>query len=161
MWRTSERRRRAEVVSSDDEEEPEGGRCPECGLDGKRKEKCAECGNTTIQVPQRGETEKRGSSRDKERRQWARITRNRPGTAAMPEVGQTCVIMKGEHGREWAKMGLVVGTTAQRCWVGFRNSKTWQKEKRLKAPESLLYLEDGLEMVNDVEGRLWIKTVKK
>ena len=87
---------------------------------------------------------------------WRCVTRSTLGSETPPDVGQMCLVIKGDTDKDLGRMAVVLRCTSQRVWVGYRNTKTGREEERLKTPGSLVLLEDGLEARNDQYGRLWI-----
>jgi hypothetical protein len=71
-------------------------------------------------------------------------------------VGQVCLILHGVEGRDLGQQAVVTARTKARVRVAYRERNGRQGEK-LKHPNSLVLLEDGLEMSQDERGFVWIK----
>lgn len=133
------------------------GRCAGCGNIGITKSFCMECNRFTFDdIPDNAATPPGYSTEQKMESWWRRVTRSKIGSESLPDVGQTCLIIKGEEEKGLGHMGIVLGCTQKRVTVGYRNSKNGKQEKRVKCASSLVLLGDGLEAFNDEYGRLWI-----
>jgi hypothetical protein len=92
-------------------------------------------------------------------RNWLRqiswLTRTGVNGKRQPLVGRLCLILKGDAEKDLGRMCVVSRQT--KCMV----SVIWKDEtsgrmQKLKHPESLIQLEDGLRVVQDADRMLWI-----
>jgi hypothetical protein len=91
----------------------------------------------------------------KSRLRW--LTRTESNGKKLPPVGRFCLILKGDAEKDVGGMGIVSRQT--RCmvaivWKGAKSGET--HERLLKQSKSLIQLEDGLIVKQDVDGMLWV-----
>ena len=79
----------------------------------------------------------------------------KPQGNACPEIGMHCLIMVGTK-QDRGQMAQVVDRKAQMVGVKFRAAKNRQMEYKVKRPSSLIMLEAGLTMKQDVHGTVWV-----
>jgi hypothetical protein len=84
------------------------------------------------------------------------LTRVLEAGDALPELGQGCLIFRGDRHRDLGQEGIVVEHTANRVDVVYRGAHGYL-ENRMKQPSSLVLLEDGLHLEQDDIGFLWIR----
>jgi hypothetical protein len=58
--------------------------------------------------------------------------------------------------KDLGRMGVVSQQTKSKVSIVWKEERTGRTLKRLKHPESLIQLEDGLKVVQDTEGMLWV-----
>jgi hypothetical protein len=85
-----------------------------------------------------------------------RLTRMEPPGNRLPKVGTHCLVIVGNMTQDVGKMAQVTKVTAKMVEIKFRGSRNKQLEHKLKRPNSLIMLETGLTMVQDVHGTVWI-----
>jgi hypothetical protein len=90
----------------------------------------------------------------KSRLRW--LTQTGSSGKKLPPVGRFCLIMKGDADKDVGRMGIVSRQT--RCMVAivWKDAKSGRTKERMKQPESLIQLEDGLIVEQDVHGMLWV-----
>ncbi len=84
------------------------------------------------------------------------LTQTGSSGKTLPPVGRFCLIMKGDADKDVGRMGIVSRQT--RCMVAivWKDAKSGRTKERMKQPESLIQLEDGLIVEQDVHGMLWV-----
>mgnify|MGYP000597636446 CR=1 FL=1 len=159
---TSER----QVTVSDDEdgEWDDIGQCTSCNHQGITGTRCPVCEDTgfiheSVGVRQVWHDRFRAATRNVQER----VTRNvrrlvRVGKAGneLPEVGQVCLILRGDERKDVGQECVVTKLSAARAHVSFRD-RSGRPATKLKHPASLVLLDDGLHVVQDARGCIWIK----
>ncbi len=74
----------------------------------------------------------------------------------LPEVGQVCLVLRGDERKDVGQECVVTKQSAARVHVSFRDANGRQAT-RLKHPTPLVLLEDGLHLVQDARGCVWVK----
>jgi hypothetical protein len=74
----------------------------------------------------------------------------------LPQIGQPCLILRGVEGKDLGQQAIITTQTKARVEVSFR-AQSGRQMTKLKHPSSLILLEDGLEVVQDERGFVWIK----
>jgi hypothetical protein len=74
----------------------------------------------------------------------------------LPQIGQPCLILRGVEGKDLGQQAIITTQTKARVEVSFR-AQSGRQVTKLKHPSSLILLEDGLEVVQDERGFVWIK----
>jgi hypothetical protein len=90
-------------------------------------------------------------------RQIQRLPWMRPRGNVLPLVGQQCVIVNGDRGRDIGQMGVVTEVKAVMMEITFRHGRDGRMQKGLKRPGSVIMLEDGLELVQGQDGTVWVQ----
>jgi hypothetical protein len=73
-----------------------------------------------------------------------------------PPVGRLCLILKGDAEKDLGRMCVVSRQTKCMVSVVWKEETSGRTHEKLKHPESLIQLEDGLRVVQDADGMLWI-----
>jgi hypothetical protein len=66
------------------------------------------------------------------------------------------LILKGDIDKDLGRMGVVSRQTKSLLLIVWKEERTGRTRKKLKHPELLIQLEDGLKVVQDTEGMLWV-----
>jgi hypothetical protein len=74
----------------------------------------------------------------------------------LPPVGRYCLIIKGDADKDFGKMCVVSRQTKCMVSVVWRDNDTGATREKMKHPESLIQLEDGLRVEQDADGMLWV-----
>ncbi len=74
----------------------------------------------------------------------------------LPPVGRFCIILKGEAHSDVGRMGVVNRQTKCMVSIIWRDEMTGETREKLKHPNSLIQLEEGLTMEQDADGMLWV-----
>jgi hypothetical protein len=154
------------VPVSDDEdgEWDDIGECSSCNHRGITGTRCPVCEDTgfiheSIGVRQVWQARVRASARNMRNRVTANILRiSRVGKAGneLPSVGQVCLVLKGDEQRDVGQECVVTKQSAARVHVAFRD-KNGRQATKIKHPASLILLEEGLHVVQDADGFVWVK----
>jgi hypothetical protein len=78
-----------------------------------------------------------------------------PRSNRLPEIGTQCIVVVGT-GEEHGQMAQVTDRTAKMVGIKYRGAKTRRMEYKKKRPSSLIMLEAGLTMKQDVHGTVWV-----
>jgi hypothetical protein len=152
------------VSDDEDGEWDDVGECPHCrhqGISGTRCPSCEDSGfiHESIGVRQIWQERVRASVQDLQQRVTKNILRLiRVGKAGneLPEVGQACLVLRGDERKDVGQECVVTKVSAARVRIAFRDAQGRQATK-LKHPASLVLLEDGLHVMQDARGCVWIK----
>jgi hypothetical protein len=87
-------------------------------------------------------------------RQLGRV--NKAGNE-LPEVGQVCLVLRGDERKDIGQECVVTKQSASRVQISYRDKNGRQEAMRLKHPASLVLLEDGLHLVQDARGCVWVR----
>jgi hypothetical protein len=104
----------------------------------------------------RGKTQGHVAWQERLRLSIQRLTRMEPRGNRLPNVGTHCIVIVGNITQEVRQMAQVTKVTAKMVEIKFRWPRNKQLEHKLKRPNSLIMLETGLTMVQDVHGTVWI-----
>ena len=74
----------------------------------------------------------------------------------LPEVGQGCLVVRGDERLDIGQECIVTKRTSSRVHIAFRDGNGRQAT-RVKHPASLVLLADGLHILQDNKGFIWIK----
>jgi hypothetical protein len=74
----------------------------------------------------------------------------------LPERGQHCLVLRGEERKDLGQEAVVTKLTAARVHIAYHDANG-QQATRVKHPASLVLLDDGLHVVQDPMGFVWIK----
>jgi hypothetical protein len=85
------------------------------------------------------------------------LFRARPRGNKQPEVGQFCLIIKGEIGNDEGQMGIISEQTAVMVRVTYMCKKKEGIATKLKRPSSLVMLDPSVTVVQEKDGTLWIR----
>lgn len=85
------------------------------------------------------------------------LTRTGVNGRKRPPVGRTCLILKGNAAQDLGRMCVVSRQTASMVEVVWKDERTGRTHEKMKQPESLIQLEDGLELAQDADGMLWVR----
>jgi hypothetical protein len=155
----------ASTPVSDDEDDGEWddvGECSNCQHQGITGTRCPVCEDTGFihesvgvrQVWQARLRQEQGTTRTWRERMTRGIQRLvRVGRAgnALPEVGQSCLVLRGDEKKDLGQEAVVTKKSAARVHISYRDSNGRQAT-RLKHPGSLVLLEDGLHVTQDADG---------
>jgi hypothetical protein len=154
------------VTVSDDEdgEWDDVGECSNCrhqGISGTRCPVCEDTGfiHESVGVRRVWRERIQAAARSAQERVTVNIRRLvRIGKAGneLPEVGQVCLVLRGDERKDVGQECVVTKQSAARVHVSFRDANGRQAT-RLKHPASLVLLEDGLHLVQDARGCVWVK----
>jgi hypothetical protein len=75
---------------------------------------------------------------------------------SLPERGQCCLVLRGEEKKDLGQEAVVTKQTAARVQISYRDVNGRQATQ-VKHPASLVLLEEGLQMVQDANGFVWVK----
>jgi hypothetical protein len=93
-------------------------------------------------------------------RNWLRrvawLTRTGINGNKRPPVGRLCLVLKGDVERDLGRMVVVSRQTKNMVAIVWKDESTGKTRERLKQPESLIQLEDGLRVEKDSDGMLWV-----
>jgi hypothetical protein len=84
------------------------------------------------------------------------LVRERKVGNELPEVGQVCLVLRGDERKDVGQECIVTKQSAARVQISFRD-KSGHQATKLKHPASLILLEDGLHVMQDAQGCFWIK----
>jgi hypothetical protein len=84
------------------------------------------------------------------------LTRTGVNGKRRPPVGRLCLILKGDAEKDLGRMCVVSRQTKCMVSVVWKEETSGRTHEKLKHPESLIQLEDGLRVVQDADGMLWI-----
>jgi hypothetical protein len=84
------------------------------------------------------------------------LTRTGVNGKRQPPVGRLCLILKGDAEKDLGRMCVVSRQTKCMVSVVWKEETSGRTHEKLKHPESLIQLEDGLRVVQDADGMLWI-----
>jgi hypothetical protein len=88
------------------------------------------------------------------------LLRMGPRGNALPLVGDHCLVLTGKAGDDIGQMGRVTDVKAVMVEIGYRSQKSGKIVYKHKKPSSLVMLEDGLRLEQDVNGMVWIRQFK-
>jgi hypothetical protein len=84
------------------------------------------------------------------------LTQTGRNGARLPPVGRFCLILKGDVDNDVGRMALVTCQTKSMVSVTWKEEITGATKEKLKHPQSLIQLEEGLAVEQDSFGVLWI-----
>jgi hypothetical protein len=79
-----------------------------------------------------------------------------PRGNALPEVGTRCLVMSGTAGQDCGQMAEVTDQKRQMVGIKYRGSNKRRLEYKVKRPSSLIMLEAGLTVKQDIHGTVWV-----
>jgi hypothetical protein len=85
-----------------------------------------------------------------------RLARTGQNGTKRPPVGRVCLVLKGDAEVDVGKMVVVVRQTKCMVAVVWKDEGSGDTREKLKHPESLIQLEDGLVLEQDTDGMLWV-----
>jgi hypothetical protein len=154
------------VTVSDDEdgEWDDIGECANCRHQGITGTRCLVCEDTgfiheSVGVRQVWQERVRAAARNVQEQVTTNIRRLiRVGKAGneLPDVGQVCLILRGDEKKDVGQECVVTKQSAARVHVSFRD-KNGRQATKLKHPASLILLEDGLHLMQDARGCIWVR----
>jgi hypothetical protein len=157
---------RSGVAVSDDEdgEWDDIGECSSCqhrGITGTRCPICEDTGfiHESVGIRQVWRERVRASAlclRERVTASILRIVRVGKAGNELPRVGQTCLVVKGDEHKDVGQECVVTKQSAARVHISFRDRNGRQATK-VKHPASLILLEDGLHVMQDAQGFVWVK----
>jgi hypothetical protein len=65
-------------------------------------------------------------------------------------------VLKGDADRDLGRMGIVSHQTKCMVMIVWKDEVTGTTKERVKRPDSLIQLEDGLRINQDSKGMLWV-----
>jgi hypothetical protein len=74
-----------------------------------------------------------------------------------PKLGQMCLIMTGETGRDEGQMGIISDQTPCMVRVTYVCDQYGKQRTKLKRPSSLVMLDPRVTMSQDANGTVWIR----
>jgi hypothetical protein len=154
------------VTVSDDEdgEWDDIGECGNCDHQGITGTLCPLCEDTgfiheSIGVRRVWQERVRAAAQNVQERMTRSIRRlgrvNKAGNE-LPEVGQVCLVLRGDERKDIGQECVVTKQSASRVQISYRD-KNGRQATRLKHPASLVLLEDGLHLVQDARGCVWVR----
>jgi hypothetical protein len=75
-----------------------------------------------------------------------------PQGNVLPEVGTRCIVMAGNAGQDCGQMAKVTDQKIQMVGIKYRESNRRRLEYKVKRPSSLIMLEIGLTVKQDIHG---------
>jgi hypothetical protein len=152
------------VSDDEDGEWDDWGQCSNCqhrGITGTFCPGCEDTGFIHESVNERRvwQSRLRASAQNMRERMAANLRRlRRVGKAGneLPKVGQTCLVLRGDERKDIGQECVITKQSASRVHISFRDGNGRQAT-RVKHPASLVLLEDGLHVVQDERGFVWIK----
>lgn len=107
----------------------------------------------------------RRSKRGYRSRNWLKrvawLTRTGRNGSKRPPVGRICLVLKGDMDKDLGRMGVVSRQTKSMVSIVWKDEETGQTCEKLKQPESLVQLEDGLGVEQDTDGMLWVVRIRR
>jgi hypothetical protein len=88
------------------------------------------------------------------------LTRTGRNGTKQPPVGRICLILKGDMNKDLGRMGVVSRQTKSMVSIVWKDEDTGRTHEKLKQPESLIQLEEGLKVEQDTDGMLWIVRIR-
>jgi hypothetical protein len=79
-----------------------------------------------------------------------------PRGNVMPEVGARCLVVVGNARQDLGQMAQVTQRKTKMVEIQYRGTKNRRLEHKTKHPSSLIMLEDGLTVVQDDHGTVWV-----
>lgn len=152
------------VSDDEDGEWDDWGQCSNCqhrGITGTFCPGCEDTGFIHESVNERRvwQSRLRASAQNMREQMAANLRRlRRVGKAGneLPKVGQTCLVLRGDERKDIGQECVITKQSASRVHISFRDGNGRQAT-RVKHPASLVLLEDGLHVVQDERGFVWIK----
>ena len=84
------------------------------------------------------------------------LMRVEPRGNVLPEVGTRCVVMVGNAQQDFGQMAEIVDQKSQMVGIQYRGAKNRRLEYKMKRPSSLMMLEEGLTVRQDIHGTVWV-----
>jgi ribosomal protein L32 len=154
-------------VSDDDDESSEPGECSNCGHRGVCNTLCPHCedagfsheaaGTRQVWMERRVLARTRASTwQQRVAAGVRRLVRVGKAGGELPDRGQCCLVLRGEEKRDLGQEAVVTKVAAARVHIAYRDADGRQAT-RVKHPASLVLLEEGLHVVQDARGCVWVK----
>jgi hypothetical protein len=102
-------------------------------------------------------TQVRVAWQDRLRRGVRYIRRMRPRGNAMPAVGTHCIVIVGDAKQDLGQMAQVSSRKSKMVEIKYRGKQDRRMDYKMKRPSSLIMLEEGLVLQQDVDGTVWIR----
>jgi hypothetical protein len=145
---------------SDDESDANYAACPQCEQHGWIGTYCSRCEDQGMTHSVPIATRLAGGQRENWRTRLAGrlrlLTRVGRAGSELPRVGQVCLVLHGAEGRDLGQQAVVIAQTRARVRIAYRE-RDGRRGEKLKHPNSLVLLEDGLEIAQDEQGFVWVK----
>ena len=149
---------------SDDESYANYAACPQCEQHGWIGTYCSRCEDQGMTYSVPIAVIRAGKQRYEPRASWGarmvsrlrNLTRVGKAGSELPQVGQVCLVLHGIEGRDLGQQAVVTSHTRARVQIAYRDQDGRQVEK-LKHPNLLVLLEDGLGMAQDEQGFVWVR----
>ena len=145
---------------SDDETEAEWAECSQCEHQGWMGTYCPQWEDQgmihSLPCPTNHKKETGNRWPVRLARALRQLTQSRKAGSQLPPIGQGCLILRGVEGHDLGQAAVIVSQTTAGVRVAFVDSNGRQVSK-LKVPSSLMPMEDGLEVVQDIDGYVWIR----
>jgi hypothetical protein len=100
--------------------------------------------------------QKRAAWRERLRKGVRHLTHMGPRGNKMPEVGTHCIVVVGNARQDIGQMAQVIERKTKMVEIQYRGRKNRRLERKTKQPSSLIMLEDGLTMMQDAHGTVWV-----
>jgi hypothetical protein len=98
-------------------------------------------------------------------REWRNVFRQltRVGIrgSKKPRVGQVCLVMKGRAGEDEGQMAVVTGSRKVMVEIAWKGETAGLPIRKLKHPQSLVMLEEGLVLEQMADGVVWIRRTRQ
>ena len=78
-----------------------------------------------------------------------------------PSVGQICLVMKGKVGEDEGQMAVITGTRKVMVEIAWKSDAAGRHRRKLKQPQSLVMLEEGLVVQRASDGSVWIRRTRR
>jgi hypothetical protein len=148
------------VQVSEDETETEWAECSQCDHRGWMGTYCPQCEDQgmihSLPIRENCSKKTRNSWASRLSRGLQRLTRIQKAGNELPSVGQECLIMRGVDGQDLGQSAIVTLQTKARVRVTYVDANG-RSTSKLKAPSSLILLENGLAVVRDEQGFVWVR----
>jgi hypothetical protein len=99
---------------------------------------------------------KRGYEPRSWRNQLRWLTQTGASRKKLPPVSRFCLILKGDADKDMGQMGIVSRQTKCMVAIVWKDAKNGRVQEKLKQPDLLIQLEDGLRVEQDVDRMLWV-----
>jgi hypothetical protein len=108
-------------------------------------------------LPDRTMSMKAADMRARWQRRLGQLTRTTVRGNVQPVIGQTCIVMTGVAGQDEGQMGVVTSRTKVMVEVTMVHTSGEGTITKIKQPRSLMLLEPGLGLVQDIDGAVWVR----
>ena len=91
---------------------------------------------------------------------FCRLTRVKMRGNSRPRIGQRCIVMKGKVGEDEGQMAVVTGSRKVMVEIAWKGGAGGLVRRKLKHPQSLVMLEEGLVVEQSSDGTVWIRRAR-